>query len=365
MPLINEGLSNATGIANVFAEALRGMKEGKRYREQQDRLDRRDLRDEQRQDDMTKLSLVKEGYNPLSEQERTGLLEEKNPGFLGPKQDTSGLLSMGGAQYRQDPAIKKKKEIEIKQAQMGLDEQDPSTDKSAADRQFVQQAFGGLLPGFKVPETWSSSDVRKNVPILKERVDLQESINKRKQEGGTGPTGLLSPQGYQKLPAETKNKVSMAAEGLKSVKGYQKSFDEGQRQGYITPETKILGVPVGKLKSATDIDRYRLSISEAIGRLQSGGAISKEEENRFNEMIPRAGDTKDQSVKKLLQLEGMMGDRIKGLGVNDLKAAGLVVPEYDFKSAKESSGSPKSGEVVDGYEYLGGDPGSKSSWRKK
>lgn len=54
--------------------------------------------------------------------------------------------------------------------------------------------------------------------------------------------------------------------------------------------------------------------AEAFGRMQSGGAINKEEEKRFLEMLPRATDSAEMQRKKILQQREEMISRLKTLG---------------------------------------------------
>jgi hypothetical protein len=56
---------------------------------------------------------------------------------------------------------------------------------------------------------------------------------------------------------------------------------------------------------------------EAIGRMQSGGAINKEEAARFRALAPTTGDTPEIRAQKLSQMRYEMGARLKTLGINE------------------------------------------------
>ena len=116
----------------------------------------------------------------------------------------------------------------------------------------------------------------------------------------------------QKAPAELKQKIGYVTSGLQNLNDYETAFRSGERQGYITPETPI----IGKFKSSTDIDVARTSLEESIGRLASGGAINKNEEERFRRMIPTAADTDEQAAKKILLLRREFQTKLNLYGVS-------------------------------------------------
>lgn len=69
-----------------------------------------------------------------------------------------------------------------------------------------------------------------------------------------------------------------------------------------------------------DYTRSARNATEAYGRMQSGGAINKDEEARFEKVLPGMLDTKEMQRKKLLGQRDEMISRIKTLGFspNDL-----------------------------------------------
>lgn len=54
--------------------------------------------------------------------------------------------------------------------------------------------------------------------------------------------------------------------------------------------------------------------AEAFGRMQSGGAINKDEEARFKRMAPTATDSKAVQKQKLEKMQALFGDRLRTLG---------------------------------------------------
>jgi hypothetical protein len=53
-----------------------------------------------------------------------------------------------------------------------------------------------------------------------------------------------------------------------------------------------------------------------MGRMQSGGAINKDEEERFGKLVPSTFDSKEMVEKKLKNMENELKTRIKGFGVD-------------------------------------------------
>lgn len=58
----------------------------------------------------------------------------------------------------------------------------------------------------------------------------------------------------------------------------------------------------------------RRSFEEALGRMQSGGAINKEESARFRKMVPGPMDSSEIQQKKLQTMEAELASRAKNMG---------------------------------------------------
>jgi hypothetical protein len=83
--------------------------------------------------------------------------------------------------------------------------------------------------------------------------------------------------------------------------------------------------------------------AEAFGRMQSGGAINKDEENRFLKMLPRSSDSKEMQRKKLIGQRSEMVSRLKTLGFTP-EEAGYKAAEFNYgKTADELSQAASAG----------------------
>lgn len=128
------------------------------------------------------------------------------------------------------------------------------------------------------------------------------------------------------LNATDKARFDNALMAIKGIDEMAKALDKGQNTFSIVGDN--------------DYTAASRRATEAYGRMQSGGAINKEEEERFNKTLPGLKDAKDIQRKKLLQQRAEMVSRLNTLG---FKPEDVGVSELDFKYGKmESEGEDKS-----------------------
>lgn len=144
---------------------------------------------------------------------------------------------------------------------------------------------------------------------LKQRKMLADIALAEKKELPLGASDRLA-----KMGGDVKQKIGFIADAMNNLKNYSDVYESGGRQGLITPESSVMGIPVGKFKGSTPIDEARTNVSEAIGRLASGGAISKDEEARFLRMIPAYADDEPTARRKLQQLRESMETKLVAYG---------------------------------------------------
>lgn len=147
------------------------------------------------------------------------------------------------------------------------------------------------------------------------------------------PESELSPKDrLSQMPADSKNKVGMIASALGALTNYEVAFSNGERPKYIDKNTPI----IGRALSDTDITSSARQLNEAVGRLQSGGAINSDERAAFDAMGPTAGDSEEQKVKKLGMQRQFLEDRLTAFGFrpSELGQAGFDVSKlgYDDKA---------------------------------
>lgn len=126
----------------------------------------------------------------------------------------------------------------------------------------------------------------------------------------------------EKLGIEGKARVDNAKLGLTAVQGMADSL--------LALDQKTFS-----MWGDNDFTQQRTLFEEALGRMQSGGAITKEEENRFKNMAPNFRDTPDIQRKKLKQLQGEMASRLNTLGFKPEELNVSVVDIDSLKPKKE------------------------------
>lgn len=120
-----------------------------------------------------------------------------------------------------------------------------------------------------------------------------------------------------KLGAEGKNKVGSIASGLQALDAVEKSITAGYKPEYLTSSTPLLG----QFISDNPLTESQRVVSEVVGRLQSGGAINKEEEARFNAMGPRPGDNFATQKRKIKQQKDFLRNKLTAFGLSEVDLA--------------------------------------------
>lgn len=137
-------------------------------------------------------------------------------------------------------------------------------------------------------------------PIVQARAQqaigqIQSEIQKLVGQAGIGKT-------LKDMNSSDKARYDNVNMGLKAAKDMEKAFKEGDNTFSI----------VGDNNFTESMRRY----AEAFGRLQSGGAINKDEEDRFMAMAPGITDDEDMQRRKLQKMRLMFESRAKTLGVD-------------------------------------------------
>lgn len=130
-----------------------------------------------------------------------------------------------------------------------------------------------------------------------------------------------TPEGrIQGLNSGDKQRLDNAKLGLTAVQGMADALLKGNQNTF-------------SLIGDNDFTQQRSLFEEALGRMQSGGAISKEEEMRFKGMAPKATDNLEMQRKKLKFLQSEMSSRLGTLGFQPADV-GLSIYNMDSMKSK-------------------------------
>lgn len=176
---------------------------------------------------------------------------------------------------------------------------------------------------------------KRSMEMTEKQMELSEKARKSRLAGGGGST----QEKLQGLGASDKPRFDNTKMALNAVFGMEKALSSGDK--------------TFSLMGDNNFTIAQRNFSEALGRLQSGGAIGKDEEARFKSMAPTAFDSPEIRAVKLKQLKEELGARLQTLGFKS--------EELGFE---EGSSGPKVGQIEDGYKFKGGDPANKKNWEK-
>jgi hypothetical protein len=130
----------------------------------------------------------------------------------------------------------------------------------------------------------------------------------------------------------------------------------------------------------TDASKYKDAqalAAQNIGQIIEGGKLTDSDFDRYSAMMPTAGDSRERAAAKFESLKDYIASRkessISGAAQAGYDTSGfsgvkrppslLLSKEKEEGVAIASTGIQK-GQVENGYEFLGGDPGDPKSWKK-
>ncbi len=119
------------------------------------------------------------------------------------------------------------------------------------------------------------------------------------------------------LTGEARGKVGAIMSALESVKSLESSMAKGLKPQYVDATTPY----VVMFSSDNEYTIAARKLSDDIGRLRSGGAITQDEEARFMGMLPRPADKPDIAAKKISELRKEFSTRLQGFGLNNQNIA--------------------------------------------
>lgn len=217
---------------------------------------------------------------------------------------------------------------------------DPNSPRAQVYKRLIAKAYPNYakdLDGLTYADAKDASGIIQDAE--KTRATIEENRLKRAEDSRFKTADLeikRAQLGKDKaLGAVEKKELFQAEQGQKAVEGMRRAFANGDSTFSMWGDNQFT------LEARAAAEMY--------GRLQSGGAINKEEEKNFLKMLPRWDDDPEIQRQKLEKAMSYFTDRQRAYG---------RTPQ-----ASTASG-PQPGEVKKGYKFLGGNPADKNSWEK-
>ena len=188
---------------------------------------------------------------------------------------------------------------------------------------------------------------------------------------------LASAQGKEAAKAAPKDYNTK----LQSLNASEKArFDNVRSYSKAVDDLEVALVKGGNRYSLIGDNDFTSALdraAESFGRMQSGGAINKDEEARFINMIRALGDDRSRTYSKVAEARREADSRFETLGFSASEVPEIVKSRKSLETAvaaaKQKGGAgeavaapmPKQGHIEDGYEFIGGNPSDPKSWKKK
>lgn len=130
--------------------------------------------------------------------------------------------------------------------------------------------------------------------------DVNEYLSIVKTIQSLKPSSSTKP-----MSAEAAKSQSNALAGIEAINDFRSAItqDPSAFRNTILPGRSLFGGAVGNALGTGNIDAASQQIIDVIARLRTGAAISREEEARFKQFIPRPGDSQEVREQKLGYLE--------------------------------------------------------------
>jgi hypothetical protein len=207
---------------------------------------------------------------------------------------------------------------------------DPVTIPEVLTPEYLKQAKASVLTA---QQRQSQANEDRSFGLKERELALKdrELSNKQKEKTEVSPEIKLA-----KLNTSDKARYDNSKLGLEYVQKMDNALANGDNTFSLVGDNNF-----------TNAQAYA---AEAFGRMQSGGAINKDEEARFLRMAPRPTDSLEMQRTKLANQQKLFADRLNTLGFTP-EEAGLSLKEISYGAAKSP---PKDGDTkqINGANYV-------------
>lgn len=383
------------GLMNAFAGLAQGLgaygQAADRAEQQRFLMDRYKAEDERRrraemQQGVDNAAIFK-AINPMGYAEAQGDMGNRPTSFTAPSAQTQmALYKLQQDQAQQQSEARNKQITSL--ATLWYANGGEKSDPGGAN---FQKRFG-VSPYEYIPQNVVTSMA--NLDLRRDLADesRQTRIALANLGRGGAPTSTDEPKGPEYLPLDMSGRralsewmtqasdaarvASMMNDAMGATVNPQTGEVEYQEQpnGMFSGGTGlVLGSLPDKIAARVDPDGVQLravlsNFSSQIMNALSGAAVSEQEKKRLEAFLPTSSDKWATLRDKINGYRSYLAEKGNAwemtYGPHDVLNRGLGLLNGPAKSGQtRGKVGPRVGTVVDGYEYMGGDPNDEKSWR--
>jgi hypothetical protein len=224
--------------------------------------------------------------------------------------------------------------------------------------------FGNQIQQLDPTKKYQIRDLQITDPIKEADLALRQQAVEQRQ------TPVL-PAGENKELTD----MDSARTQLRALVVKAKEFGFGQGNPYLEKARTSKLNPLSLLDpKAQKFKQFVAQTKQIIGKGLEGGVLRKEDEYKYEAILPKGGDTEEIILGKVEQLDGLIADRqqkrLQGFseafrGIPLPSRQGTIQPrEGPGQSASPDSQVPTPGTIEGGYRFKGGNPADPKNWEK-
>ena len=310
-------------------------------------LEAEQLRQKKMQEAMAKIAPE---YAGLSPQDRAFVYGMQRDGVADSRYTKEYADSRGDAEFNQNLAARRMEHT------VNTDQRDYDRGVMESDRGFQHQQDRARTSD----QQWRDGFDRSVIES-----DRAYDFNQDKfahQQGVDSARLQIDAQGAGKSPYSAGEIKAMREKG-ELLQGYQRQLNE--YVGYLNKNGPDAWNVFGNDRHAKELDAMRQQLVFGAKNLYNLGVLSKDDYDNIDKAIPDAtGWSKPLAGRKALVAQMAPLERTLDYEISRIpEGYRSYIPDGQADTSGASN-LPKAGDVVDGHEYVGGDPSQPSSWRK-
>jgi hypothetical protein len=200
--------------------------------------------------------------------------------------------------FQQDLASK---QFNLQEQKFGLEKQQMESQAALAQAQIPMQQ--NIMKQQQAESSLKQQKLQAEIAQTSAETDLKKLDKEIKQNSIANVQSDPIKNKLANLNASSKDQINKGVMGLKAVRSMREALNEGENTFSL----------IGDNKFTIALRNWE----EAIGRLQSGGAISEDEGKRFRGMAPTKWDSAEIQKQKLNTMADEMLSRIQMIGSLD------------------------------------------------